>query len=313
MAFSLDNTNFDFMGKRRVAIILSLTLVAVSIVSFFVRGFNFGIDFTGGVLVEVRYAQSVELNSVRQSLEQGGYPKAVVQFFGTSQDVLIRVPPGEGRDNAQVSEGMLKALRGQVGEEGVELRRVEFVGPQVGEELANDGFLAVLVALIGIFIYVMLRFEWRFSVGAIVATLHDIVITAGMFSLVGLEVDLTVLAAMLAVIGYSVNDTVVVFDRIRENFRKLRKAEPVQTMNISINQTLARTTMTSFVTLLAVLALLFFGGDLIRNFSITLIVGIVIGTISSIYVASAIALWLGVSKADLMPVKKDSAELDARP
>jgi preprotein translocase subunit SecF len=195
----------------------------------------------------------------------------------------------------------------------VEQRRVEFVGPQVGDELATDGGLAILVALLGIFIYVMIRFEWRFALGAIVATLHDVVITVGLFSVTGLEFDLTVLAAVLAVIGYSVNDTVVVFDRIRENFRKMRKAEPAIAMNAAINQTLSRTTITSLVTLLAVLALLFFGGGLIRNFSIALVAGIVIGTFSSIYVASAIALWLGVSKADLMPVKKEGADLDARP
>ena len=195
----------------------------------------------------------------------------------------------------------------------MEQRRVEFVGPQVGDELATDGGLAILVALLGIFVYVMIRFEWRFALGAIVATLHDVIITVGLFSVTGLEFDLTVLAAVLAVIGYSVNDTVVVFDRIRENFRKMRKAEAITAMNAAINQTLSRTTITSLVTLLAVLALLFFGGGLIRNFSIALVAGIVIGTFSSIYVASAIALWLGVSKADLMPVKKEGADLDARP
>ena len=311
--FSFVNTNWNFMGKRRAAMVVSLTLALISIVSFAVRGFNFGIDFTGGILVEVQYQQPVELNEVRTALEKGGFTKAVVQYFGTAHDVLIRVPPGKEGHSAQVSTAILEALRGASNGNSVEQRRVEFVGPQVGDELANDGGLAILVALFGIFIYVMIRFEWRFALGAIVATLHDVIITVGLFSVTGLEFDLTVLAAVLAVIGYSVNDTVVVFDRIRENFRKMRKAEPVVAMNEAINQTLSRTTITSVVTLLAVLALLFFGGDLIRNFSIALVAGIIIGTFSSIYVASAIALWLGVSKADLMPVKKEGADLDARP
>lgn len=311
--FSLINVNWDFMGKRRVAMALSLALAVISIISFITRGFNFGIDFTGGILVEVQYEQSVELDAVRGALQEGGFSKAVVQYFGTSHDVLIRVPPGEEGNSAQVSTAILNALRSGSGDNAVEQRRVEFVGPQVGDELANDGGLAVLVALFGIFIYVMVRFEWRLALGAIVATLHDVIITVGLFSVTGLEFDLTVLAAVLAIIGYSVNDTVVVFDRIRENFRKMRKASPIEAMNAAINQTLSRTTITSFVTLLAVLALLFFGGDLIRNFSITLVTGIVVGTFSSIYVASAIALWMGVSKADLMPVKKEGADLDARP
>ena len=311
--FSLVNVNWDFMGKRRIAMVLSLSLALISIISFVVRGFNFGIDFTGGILVEVQYHQPVELNSVRDTLEKNGFEKIVVQYFGTAHDVLIRVPPGKKGHNVQVSTRILNALRQDSKDNAVEQRRVEFVGPQVGGELATDGGLAILVALLGIFIYVMIRFEWRFALGAIVATLHDVVITVGLFSVTGLEFDLTVLAAVLAVIGYSVNDTVVVFDRIRENFRKMRKTEAVTAMNAAINQTLSRTTVTSLVTLLAVLALLFFGGSLIRNFSIALVAGIIIGTFSSIYVASAIALWLGVSKADLMPVKKEGADFDARP
>ena len=311
--FSLINVNWDFMGKRRIAMVLSLTLALASIVSFAVRGFNFGIDFTGGILVEVQYAQPVELNTVRDALEKNGFEKVVVQYFGTAHNVLIRVPPSEKGKGAQVSTAILNALRQGSAGNAVEQRRVEFVGPQVGDELATDGGLAILVALLGIFVYVMIRFEWRFALGAIIATLHDVIITVGLFSITGLEFDLTVLAAVLAVIGYSVNDTVVVFDRIRENFRKMRKADAITTMNSAINQTLSRTTITSLVTLLAVLALLIFGGGLIRNFSIALVAGIVIGTFSSIYVASAFALWLGVSKADLMPVKKEGAGLDGRP
>ncbi len=311
--FSLVNVNWDFMGKRRVAMVLSITLTVVAIASFIVRGFNFGIDFTGGIVVEVQYQQPVELNEVRQALEKANFEKVVVQYFGTAHDVLIRVPPGKDGDNAKVSTTILNVLRQQSGDNNVQQRRVEFVGPQVGDELATDGGLAILVALLGIFVYVMVRFEWRFALGAIVATLHDVIITVGFFSVTGFEFDLTVLAAVLAVIGYSVNDTVVVFDRIRENFRKMRKVDSITAMNAAINQTLSRTTITSLVTLLAVLALLFFGGGLIRNFSIALVVGIIIGTFSSIYVASATALYLGVSKADLMPVKKEGADLDARP
>lgn len=302
--FSLNTMNIDFMSKRRIAVVVSLALAIISIISIFTQGFKLGIDFTGGTVIEVQYAKSANLDQVRKSLEQGGFHGAIVQHFGTTQDVLIRIPLSKETSNAQISNKVISSLANSG--ESVKLRRVEFVGPQVGEQLTNDGAMAFIVALIGIFIYILLRYEWRFAAGAIIATMHDIVITVGFFSVTQLEFDLTVLAAILAVLGYSVNDTVVVFDRIRENFRKMRKGDAIEVMNTAINQTLSRTTVTSFVTMLAVLALLIFGGELIQNFAVALIVGITIGTFSSIYVASAFALLLGVSREDLIvPPKED--------
>jgi preprotein translocase subunit SecF len=304
-------TSFDFMGWRKLAFAFSATLLLIAIVSIAVRGFNFGIDFTGGTLVEVGYPQGVELTGIRQALEQDGYADAVVQHFGTASDVLIRIAPREGVTSAQLSDNLFTTLTIQNSE--VELRRVEFVGPQVGDELTNDGGLAMLYALIGILIYVALRFEYRLAVGSVAALVHDVIITLGVFSLFQLDFDLTVLAAILAVIGYSLNDTIVVFDRIRENFRAMRKGEPGEIVNASLNQTLSRTLMTSFTTILVLLALFFFGGELIHGFATALLVGIFIGTYSSIYVASTAALALGISKEDLMPVQKEGAEIDDLP
>jgi preprotein translocase subunit SecF len=304
-------TSFDFMGWRKLAFAFSATLLLIAIVSIAVRGFNFGIDFTGGTLVEVGYPQGVELTGIRQALEQDGYADAVVQHFGTASDVLIRIAPREGVTSAQLSDNVFTTLKIQ--NSGVELRRVEFVGPQVGDELTNDGGLAMLYALIGILIYVALRFEYRLAVGSVAALVHDVIITLGVFSLFQLDFDLTVLAAILAVIGYSLNDTIVVFDRIRENFRAMRKGEPGEIVNASLNQTLSRTLMTSFTTILVLLALFFFGGELIHGFATALLVGIFIGTYSSIYVASAAALALGINREDLMPVQKEGAEIDDLP
>lgn len=302
--FSMNDLNIDFMGKRRYAVVISLALALLAIVSIFTQGFRFGIDFTGGTLIEVQYKQSADLDHVRTKLAQDGFHGAIVQHYGTTRDVLIRIPPSAETNNAVISNQVLNVLNKEE-TNAAQMRRVEFVGPQVGEQLTNDGALALVVALIGIFIYILLRYEWRFAAGAIIATMHDVVITIGFFSLTQLEFDLTVLAAILAVLGYSVNDTVVVFDRIRENFRRMRKEEPVDVMNAAINQTLSRTTITSWVTLIAVLALLIFGGELIQNFAIALIVGITIGTFSSIYVASAFALMLGVKREDLLSPPKD--------
>lgn len=309
---SMVDLNIDFMGKRRIAVVVSLALALISIVSMVTQGFRFGIDFTGGTVIEVQYPQSAELDQVRTKLAEGGFHGAIVQHFGTTRDVLIRIPPSEETNNAVISNRVLTALNAGDGEDA-QMRRVEFVGPQVGEQLTNDGVLALIVALVGIFIYVLLRYEWRFAAGAIIATMHDVIITIGFFSLAKLEFDLTVLAAILAVLGYSVNDTVVVFDRIRENFRRMRKDEPVDVMNAAINQTLSRTTVTSWVTMIAVLALLLFGGELIQNFAIALIVGITIGTFSSIYVASAFALMLGVKREDLLPPPKEDTPVDDMP
>ncbi len=302
----------DFMRYRKPLAILSIVLMTISLASLLVRGLNLGLDFTGGTLIEVGYSQPVELSDVRSALQKGGFTDAVAQHFGTSRDVLVRLAPRPNVSSADLSTQVLEAL--QAGTDmKVEMRRVEYVGPQVGNELIEQGGLAMLYALIGIFIYVMFRFEWRFSLGAIIATVHDVVLTLGLFSILGLEFDLVVLAAVLAVIGYSLNDTIVVFDRIRDNFRKLRKVDAVGVMNISLNQTLSRTIMTSLTTLLVVLALFFLGGKIIHGFATALTFGIVIGTYSSIYIGSPAALWLGVSRADLVAPKKEGAELEHRP
>ncbi len=306
-------TEINFLGARKIAMALSLLLIAISLVSLLMRGLNLGIDFTGGTLIEVGYAQPAELVEVRKTLAEAGFDDAVVQHFGTSREVLVRVPPREGLNSAELSSRILTVLKQQQGVDEIKMRRVEFVGPQVGDELTNDGGLAMLYALIGILIYVALRFEYRFAVGSVAALIHDVIITLGVFSLLQLDFDLTVLAAILAIIGYSLNDTIVVFDRIRENFIKLRTGTPLEVMNISINQTLARTLMTSFTTLLVVMALFMFGGELIHGFATALLIGIVVGTYSSIYVASSAALALGVSKTDLMPVEKEGAEQDELP
>ncbi|VAW77070.1 Protein translocase subunit SecF [hydrothermal vent metagenome] len=305
------STHIDFMGKRKLAIVFSALLILISLGSLIARGLNFGIDFTGGTIVEVAYPETADLTELRKVLADAGYPDAQAQHFGTSRDVLIRIAPREGRDRVELSDEVLSAL--QAADAAVEKRRVEFVGPQVGEELTEQGGLAMLYALIGILIYVTLRFEYRFSLGAVAALVHDVIITLGVFSLAQVEFDLTVLAALLAVIGYSLNDTIVVFDRIRENFRRMRKGTPVSIMNASINQTLARTLMTSLTTLLVLLALFFLGGEIIHAFALALIVGVFIGTYSSIFVAGTTALALGISKADMMPVPKEGAEVDERP
>jgi preprotein translocase subunit SecF len=303
-------TQINFLGKRNLAFVFSGVILLISIVSLATRGLNFGLDFTGGTLIELGYQQPVELAEVRHSLENAGFKDAVVQHFGTVHDVMIRLAPQEGIESKDLSTKVIESLKSSSGAT-FDTKRVEFVGPQVGEELAEDGGLAVLYAMICIFIYVIFRFEWRFSAGAVAALFHDVLITLGVFSVLGMDFDLTVLAAILAIIGYSLNDTIVVFDRIRDNFRKMRKESVVEIMNGAMNQTLSRTIMTSFVTLLTVIALFFFGGDLLRGFSTALLVGIVIGTYSSIYIASALALLLGVSRADMAPVKKEAAEAES--
>lgn len=312
MAFSMSNTNINFMGRRMAAFAVSGLLILISAGAFAVRGLNFGIDFTGGTLLEVGYDKPADLGKIRNTLNSSGFTGAVVQNFGTTRDVLIRIAPRDGEDQQKLSNQVLTALQ-QSGNDKVELRRVEFIGPQVGDELTEQGGIAMLAALFGILVYVYFRFEYRFAIGSIIATIHDVVITIGVFSVFQLEFNLTVLAAVLAVIGYSLNDTIVVYDRIRENFRKVRRGTPEEVINLSVNQTLSRTIMTSFTTLLVCIALYVFGGEIIHNFSLALIVGIVVGTYSSIYIASSLALLLGVSKADLMPVKKEGEGLDSRP
>jgi preprotein translocase subunit SecF len=306
-------THIDFMRYQWPALMLSTVINVIGIGSFIFQGLNFGLDFTGGTVIEVGYKQPVQLTDVRSALKQAGFGDATVQHFGSSRDVLIRLAPkGAKESTAEVSDRVFRALSAKA-EGQVELRRAEFVGPQVGQELAESGGLAVLYSLIGILIYVWLRFEWRFSVGAIIATIHDTIVTVAVFSLFQIEFDLTVLAAVLAVIGYSLNDTVVIFDRIRENFRKIRRGTVLEVVNLSINETMSRTIITSGTTLFVVLALFLFGGQVIHGFALALLVGVAVGTYSSIYVASSAAVMLGISRADLMPVKKEGAQFDSMP
>ena len=304
------NLKIDFLSKRNIAWVVSGILIVISIVSMATRGLNLGIDFTGGTLVEVGYQEAVDLQPIRNALEAGEFNDAIVQHFGTAKDVLIRLPASDSKNAAELSDEVLAALK-PTG--NPEMRRVEFVGPQVGEELRDDGGLAVLYALFGILIYVALRFEYRFAFGSVLALIHDVILVVGFFSVTQSPFDLTVLAAVLAVIGYSLNDTIVVFDRIRENFRIMRKANPTEVVNGSINQTLARTLMTSLTTLLVLFALFFVGGEVIHSFALALIVGVFVGTYSSIYIASSLLIALGVSHKDLMATEKDDAELNDTP
>lgn len=302
----------DFLGKRRLAAIFSGLLLITAIVSLAAQGLKLGIDFTGGTLVEIGYEQSVDLKVMRAALENAGFEDATVQHFGSTKEVLIRLKPKDGFSNAQLSTEVATAASGAMTEQG-DLRRVEFVGPQVGDELTEDGGLALLYSMFGILIYVAWRFEYKFALGSVTALAHDVLITLGFFSLLQLEFDLTVLAAILAVIGYSLNDTIVVYDRIRENFRLLRKGSAEEVMNISLNQTLSRTIMTSLTTLLVLIALAVLGGEIIHNFAIALTVGVVIGTYSSIFVASPLVLALGVSKEDLMEPEIEGDDIDMMP
>ena len=290
---------------------LSAFLILVSIISLFTLKLNVGIDFTGGSVIEVGYPQPVELQPIRNVLEANDFGDAIVQHFGSAKEVLIRLVPKAEQDKAELSTQIIGLLN-EVSDSKIQVRRVDYVGPQVGEELTEDGGLAVLYALIAILIYVSIRFEYRFSLGAVAALIHDVVITLGVFSLLQLDFDLSVLAAILAVIGYSLNDTIVVFDRVRENFRKIRKKSAIEVTNISINQTISRTLKTSFTTLLVLFSLFFLGGEVIHAFALALIIGVVVGTYSSIYVATTTTLALGISSKDLMVPEKDDEEL-ARP
>jgi len=297
---------FDFMGKRKIALAFSALLIMASIFSLVTKGLNFGLDFTGGTLIEVAYPQSADLNKIRSRLASSGFDDAVVQNFGSSKDVLVRLAPRENTSSQSLGDKILSVLKED--DADVVMRRQEFVGPQVGDELRDDGGLAMLIALGFILVYVMARFEYRFALGSIAALIHDVIITMGIFAFFQLDFDLTVLAAVLAVIGYSLNDTIVVFDRIRENFRLMRKQEPRAIINTSLNQTLSRTIMTSFTTLIVVLAMFFLGGELIHGFSIALIIGILVGTYSSIYVASSLVITLKITAESMMPVKKEGED-----
>ena len=312
MAFQLlklDKT-VQFMNLRVPAMVLSTLLIIGSIVSLGVNQLNWGLDFTGGTLIEVGYEKAADLEAIRAQMTTAGYTDAVVQNFGSSQDVLIRLAPREGVKAVDIGDQVMVVLRadGTV----VDMRRIEFVGPNVGEELTEQGGLAMLVALICILIYVAMRFEYRFALGSVAALAHDVILTLGLFSILQLEFDLTVLAAVLAVIGYSLNDTIVVSDRIRVNFRKIRKAEPEEIINISLTQTLNRTIITSLTTILVLVAFFYKGGALIHGFATALLFGVVIGTYSSVYIASAVGLALGISREDLMPteVEKEGEDLE---
>jgi len=305
---ALTKSNIDFMGLRKPALILSGALMLLSLISLFTLKLNVGIDFTGGSIIEVGYQQAVELEPIRNALENEGFGDAIVQHFGSASEVLIRLVPDTDKDKAELSSEIIALLQA-VNDSEIDVRRVDFVGPQVGEELTEDGGLAVLYALIAILIYVAFRFEYRFSLGAVAALVHDVLITLGIFSVLQLDFDLSVLAAILAVIGYSLNDTIVVFDRVRENFRKIRKRTSLEIVNTSINQTISRTLMTSFTTLLVLLSLFFLGGEAIHAFSMALIIGVLVGTYSSIYVATTTALALGISRSDMLLPDKEGEEM----
>ncbi|MCZ6867995.1 MAG: protein translocase subunit SecF [Gammaproteobacteria bacterium] len=299
--------HIDFMGWRKVTAVFSITLVLISIVVLSVRWLNLGLDFTGGTLVEVVFEQPQDPERVRGWLVDAGFRNGVVQNFGTPTDLLVRMPPQADQDQARLGDSVLEVLRVASGGE-VDLRRSEFVGPAVGEELREQGGMAMLLALGLVMIYIMFRFTSKFSIGAVVALVHDVIITFGFFAVFQWTFDQSVLAAVLAVIGYSLNDTIVVSDRIRENFRLIRRGQPVDVVNTSLNQTLGRTLVTSLTTLLVLVALLVFGGEMIRGFAIALIIGVVVGTYSSIYVAASLLLTMGISREDLLVPAKEGTE-----
>jgi len=299
-------THINFLRARKWAASLSLILVIASVVLLATRGIHWGLDFTGGTVIELEYPQAVELSDVRALLDKNGFEDAVLQHFGSSRDIMIRLAPRAGASEQELATSIRNLL--QQSNPDVKLLRAEVLGAQIGQELAEQGALAILVALLGTMLYIAFRFEWRLAVGAGVALAHDPLLILGLFSLCQFEFDLPTLAGILAVIGYSLNDTIVVFDRVKENFLKLRKGDAIEIMNLSLNQTLSRTLMTSFLTLLVVTSLLVYGGPTLFGFSLALFVGIIVGTYSSIYVAGALSVWLGLSRADLMPAPKVAQE-----
>jgi preprotein translocase subunit SecF len=305
MEFFKTNTRIDFMGQRKWAALFSAILFIASITSLIINHLNLGLDFTGGTQIEVTYAQQADLNKIREQLAQAGFGTAVVQAYGNSRDVLIRLAPRKDYTQEQLKSAVLHVLP------DAQLQQIEYIGPQVGQALVTNGILAIIVSLIATTIYIALRFEIRFAVSAALALIHDPVLILGVFSLFQINFDLIALAAVLTIIGYSLNDTIVVYDRVRENFRKVRKGTTTEIMNLSINQTLSRTIMTSGLTLLVVIALFVFGGETLRPFSLALMIGIVIGTYSSIYVAGSLAIAMGLDRSHLLPTPKK--ELEDRP
>jgi len=311
MEFFKHNTNINFMAQRKWAAVLSIILFVASLVSLSWHGLNWGLDFTGGTQIQLSYPQAADLTQVHDSLEKAGFPEAVVISFGTSKDVLVSLVPKE-QHAAVMTDAERTAMVSQVvaALPGAKVNQIDYIGPTVGQEMATRGLLAIIIALLGTMIYIAFRFDMRFAIGSTVALVHDPIIIVGIFSFFHIEFNLIALAAVLTVIGYSLNDTIVIFDRVRENFRKFRKADATEVMNQSINQTLSRTIMTSALTLIVVLALFFLGGSLLHGFSLALIIGIVVGTYSSIYVAGSLTLALGLQRQHLVVVPK---EADARP
>jgi preprotein translocase subunit SecF len=311
------NSNIDFLRLRKISITISALLVLISLVAIVGRGLNYGLDFTGGVSIEVTYDQPVDTADVRSTLEEAGMHGALVQSVGGAREVSVRIQPstddaGALKKSDVVAADVMKALSAKRTDAKMS-RPPDFVGPQVGEELKSDGIIAVLFVIVGIMIYIGIRFEWRFAVAAIASEFHDTLITIGFYALTQREFDITVLASVLAVVGYSINDKVVVFDRVRELFRSSRRGEPVDILNKAINSTLSRTIITALFTAITMVALYFFGGPAVHGFALTMLIGIVVGTLSSIFFANPILLWLGVSKKDLMPVTRENPELARRP
>ncbi|HEX3895425.1 MAG TPA: protein translocase subunit SecF [Rudaea sp.] len=311
------NSNIDFLRLRKISIMISALLVVISIAAIFGRGLNYGLDFTGGVSIEVTYDQPIDTADVRAALDEAGFHSVLVQSVGGAREVSVRIQPsaddaGALKKSDVVAAEVMKALTAKRTDAKMS-RPPDFVGPQVGEELKSDGIIAVLFVIVGIMIYIGIRFEWRFAVAAIASEFHDTLITVGFYALTQREFDITVLASVLAVVGYSINDKVVVFDRVRELFRSSRRGEPVDILNKAINSTLSRTIITALFTAITMIALYFFGGSAVHGFALTMLIGIVVGTLSSIFFASPILLWLGVSKKDLMPVTRENPELARRP
>ncbi|ASV34706.1 protein translocase subunit SecF [Pseudomonas sp. NS1(2017)] len=299
----------NFMGVRNIAFGVTVLLTVLALFSWFHKGLNYGLDFTGGTLIELTYEKPADVTLVRGELVKAGYHEAIVQSFGATTDLLVRMPGEDPQLGHQVAEALQKVG----GDNPASVKRVEFVGPQVGEELRDQGGLGMLMALVGIMIYLAFRFQWKFGVGAIVSLIHDVIVTVGILAYFQITFDLTVLAAVLAIIGYSLNDTIVVFDRVRENFRVLRKASLIENINISTTQTLLRTMATSISTLLAIAALMIFGGDNLWGFSLALFIGVLAGTYSSIYIANVVLIWLNLSSEDLIPPASTGKEVDDRP
>lgn len=299
----------NFMGVRNIAFGVTVLLTVLALFSWFHKGLNYGLDFTGGTLIELTYEKPADVTLVRNELVKAGYHEAIVQSFGATTDLLVRMPGEDPQLGHQVAEALQKVG----GDNPASVKRVEFVGPQVGEELRDQGGLGMLMALVGIMIYLAFRFQWKFGVGAIVSLIHDVIVTVGILAYFQITFDLTVLAAVLAIIGYSLNDTIVVFDRVRENFRVLRKASLIENINISTTQTLLRTMATSISTLLAIAALMIFGGDNLWGFSLALFIGVLAGTYSSIYIANVVLIWLNLNSEDLIPPASTGKEVDDRP